>query len=106
MIFTTHSLEGKIKKDIDTEIRFICASARADSSELVYCFTSDAQNVKSRFSAIRSVLGAMKREGLIQFYVSSDSMKQRTVESDFLNNKYSGILSEVKEDESGFFVKI
>ena len=106
MIFSQYELIGKSKKELDTEIRFICASARVEGAELIYLYTKAYEENKSTASSVKVVLGAMKRAGLIQFYVSADRLAGRTVEADFLNNKYGQYISSAAEIGSGIFVKI
>lgn len=106
MIFIKYNLTGKAKRELDTEIRFLCASARADGAELV-CFAIDEDSDnKGHVSSVKSILSAMKKENLIQFFVTGDRLDGRTVEADFLSNKYGEYIASSDDGNFKVYVKL
>lgn len=106
MIFIKFILTGKMKRELDTEIRFLCASARADGAELICFAISEDSGGKGHVASVKSVLSAMKKENLIHFYVTADRLDGRTVEADFLSNKYGEYLTPSNEGYFEIYVKL
>ena len=89
MIFDCYILEGNCIKDLNTEIRYSIAAGRANGCELIKLTISDPTGSESEkvLSCALRILGTMKREGHLQFYVKNVLDGSR--ESEYLNNKYS-----------------
>lgn len=89
-------LSGTSKQELDTEIKFICASAKADSVELLAMFaehntTGDCDN--KILSYAKAILNGMKRNGKIQFFVTKDRYTSANTEYQFLLNKCPKLIS-------------
>ena len=101
------SLSGACFAELNTEIRFAVADARAGDEELLHLIPKRAPEDSSRISnCITRVLRAMMREGLVQFFVSESSLSSGSTEAEFLANKYSEALRHAAGCPSAFYIKI
>ena len=92
MIYQAYDLVGEQYNQINTEILFRVASARALGVELLCLGFSDAisEELQSRrFRFAMGILQRIKKSGKIQFYATKDSFESASVESEYLKNKYS-----------------
>lgn len=108
MIYTKYSLTGRCKAELDTELRFDTATAKYDGIELVeFSFVkSDSEKENNRIlCCIKRVLSAMRREGMIQFYVTSQGFENNTTEAAFLINKYSEYIAKANKNEISVYIK-
>ena len=106
MIFKNYELEGSCLKEFNTEIRYLVATARADGKELIslnFPGLTDEREVKRVVHCAARLLGTMKREGSVQFFVQSLSNGSR--EAEFLKNKYSEFINQDGKFES-IYVKL
>jgi len=90
MIFKYYRLSGRSLKDLNTEIRYNVATARADGVELLRFELSrddDERNMEKNLYCIARILSSMKRDGHIQFFVKSLSDNSR--EAEYIKNKYA-----------------
>lgn len=74
-----------------TELRFCIASARASGFELIrlgFLETEGASDDAKLEAAVFKKLRALKKEGVIQFFASSESFSKHTTEAIYLLNKY------------------
>lgn len=102
-------LGGSGLADLDTEIRFNIANARAESAEIVrlsLAFGADERDNVRRENCLIKILRSMMRAGLIQFYVSDEDFKQGSTAAEFIINKYSRFISESPANYRYFYVKM
>ena len=101
MIFCEIILEGSSQRELDTEIKFNIAAARADGAELI-ALTAEGDALP----AAQRVLRLLKREGTIQFFVMCSALSEEKRESEFLLNKYGEYISEGSSDANKVYVRI
>ncbi|MBE6534312.1 MAG: hypothetical protein E7678_05015 [Ruminococcaceae bacterium] len=111
MIYKEITLRADLPEQVSTEIMFEIASARADSTELlcINIFNEDKSYdfQKKHRAAVIKGLKALKGEGKIQLYATSDSFLEKKTEAYFLQNKYPYIFTnEYACDENKIYVKI
>jgi len=94
-------LKGNTQTELNTELRFCIAGARADNSELV-SVSFENQEIDSM---VKRILNKLKREGLIQFYVAYPDINARKTESEYLINKYQKVIS-AENRSVNYYVKL
>ena len=102
-------LNGTCRAELNTEVRFNIAGARADKAELVRLdlpLTEDERNNSRLFCCLTKVLRAMMRDGAIQFYVTDDGFSSASTEAAFLENKYHSYIISSDEDHKYVYVKM
>ena len=104
-MFREITLRGDCIADLDTEVRFSIATARADGGSLIKFILPLANEGDRAYACLIKVLRPLVRSGKIQFFVTDDDIKKRTTASEFLINKYGDAI--LNADESAYvFVKI
>lgn len=104
MVLVKYILQSRDISELNTEIRYLTASARAEGAEII-CYSldnADGEEFTSRQRrSVYRILSAMKREGLVQLIAKSINDGSR--EAEYVKNKYGEYL-----DVDGFavFVKI
>ena len=103
-------LRGVDASAIKTEIMYEVAAARVSGAELlrvnIHCDEELLQN--KVISALLRILKGMKSAGTIQFFATESSFAQRSMEAEFLLNKYPTLALDDQEtdDQSYVYVKI
>ena len=110
MIFKTIEIESERPIDIDTEIKFSIATARAENTELL-CFDvkRDGESLNRIYNAAIKVLKKMKNQGHIQFIATPKSFANANPEAEFLINKYPEQIDNMPkygDGEAYVFVKL
>ncbi len=102
-------LSGSGLADLDTEIRFNIANARAESAEIVRLSlalgANEHDNMRKENCLIK-ILRSMMRAGLIQFYVSDEDFEEGSTAAEFMLNKYSRFISGSPTGYRYFYVKM
>ena len=84
-------LTGASQSELNTEIRFLTASACVDKKALI-CLKYPDESADRESERIRScvlrVLRALRKDGCIQFFVTREGFADETTEAVFLINKY------------------
>ena len=96
MSYKRINLESISKSTLNTEIRYIAASARVkgiELLELVPLQCEDERLTQKGVAGIIRALSQMRHEGIIKLYVRSDKISDGSVESEFLLNKFSEYLT-------------
>ncbi len=96
MLYKEYVLDGKNRRELETEIKFNIAVSRIDNVELVMFklpFCEDEKTQSRVVNCMTSVLRSLARDNAIQFFLTEDGSKKATVESEFLFNKYSEYIS-------------
>ena len=108
-MFNSYKLIGNCRSELNTEMRFLFASARVDGEELVrldlpFC---DNEKENSRISgSVIKVLRTLKKDGVIQFYVNREGFAATSTEASFLLNKYGNFIAEGVNEPSYIYVKL
>ena len=100
-------LEGNSLKELNIEIRYNLASAKVDGAELA-AFTlsiADEKDADRALTCVTKILGTMRKEGVIKFYVTSDSFSKETTESEYIKNKYCDFINSL-DSQNSVYVKI
>ena len=96
-----HILAGVNQFDVNNEIRFLVASARVDGLPLMALAFSAENPEKQKQYAVR-VLRALKKDGIIEFFVATEDLDNDSTESVFLVNKYGAYIN---TEIHGIYVK-
>ena len=105
----SYILQGKCRAELNTEMRFLFASARVDGLELVRLDVpsyGDERECDRINSCVIKVLRTLKKENVIEFYANKESFAANSTEASFLMNKYGELISESVELSSYVFVKM
>lgn len=84
-------INGDCMTDINTEVRFDVAAARADKADIIrFCLpkTDDVKNNDRIMYCFMKVLRSMQKAGLIQFYVKEEDFAAMTTGALFLKNMF------------------
>ena len=111
MILKEITLRANLPDDINTEILYEIASARADGAELVRVNIHNSESFvlpfNKRFSSLVRTLKNIKATGRIQFYATKDGFKTHNTEAVFLQNKYPQLLEiSLKEEDNFIYIKL
>ena len=106
---SSFELTGNCRNELDTEMRFLFASAKVDGEELIRLILpvteDEKENSRINGCAIK-VLRTLKKESVIQFYVNKESFAAASTEASFLLNKYGEFISDDTCDTRIIFVKL
>ena len=93
---------------IDTELRFLIASATVEKRELLALAFNIEDEVASKkfFQKVKRGLSILKREGKISFYIELPSLDDGSTEAEFLKNKYLPLLTRRFDKDTVVFVKM
>lgn len=108
-MFTSLKLIGQNRSELNTELRFLFASAKVDKIELLRLDPTLTDNEKENArinSCIIKVLRAVKKEGLIAFYVNREGFAAGSTEAIFLHNKYPDCVESDAQDTDSIYVKL
>lgn len=108
-MFKCYELIGKCRNELNTEMRFIFASAKVDGEELVRLEFQREENDKENDrieGCIIKVLRRLKKEGIIQFYVNKDGFDANSTEATYLLNKYGEYINGSGEYSGFVYAKI
>ena len=108
MLLFKFELSGSCKRDFNTEIRFNIASARFDNADLVKIIIPSKDETRENnrlLSCVTRILGTLKKEGIIQFYITHSDLKKMTTEAQYVINKYSDQIPYIETDNV-IYVKI
>ena len=98
------------RSELETEVRFDIASARSCGAVLVRYNINESDNeklLKRRLIFLCRILNEMRRDGLIQFYVTESDFVNKGMKSEFMYNKYADYIDTKKsEKELSTFVYV
>lgn len=101
-------LSGNTVLELDTEVRYGIATARADGAEVVcleFLKKESEKETERIFSSLTKILRKLRREGALQFFVTNDGFNKNTTEAKYLLNKYSGVICTEKTGSIIVYVK-
>ena len=108
-MFSSFKLLGQSRTELNTELRFIFASARVDGVELLKLDLPvlEIEKDDARINGcLIKVLRTLKKENVIEFYVNKDSFAANSTEAIFLLNKYGKHIDVDSIDRTSVYVKI
>ena len=108
-MFNSFALNGNCRSELNTEMRFLLASARVDGEELVRLDLPHGEDEKEngRISgSVIKVLRTLKKDGVIQFYVNKEGFAAGSTEASFLLNKYGDFIADGTKNPSYIYVKL
>lgn len=103
------NLTGTCRAELDTEVKFNIAAARAERAEIVRLglpLGEDERDNKRLLCCLIKVLRAMMRDGAIQFYESDEGFEASTTEAKFLDNKYHEFIVPSNAEFKYLYVKM
>ena len=110
MIFKIIEIKSERPIDIDTEIKFSIATARAENTELLrFDIKRDEESYMRVYNAAVKVLKKMKSLSHIQFIAPPKAFIDSNAEAEFLINKYPEQMENIPKcgDGEGYiFVKL
>lgn len=108
-MFKSFDLIGNSRSELNTEMRFLFASARVDGEELVRLVIplgeNERENARINGCAIK-VLRTLKKEGAIEFYVNKEGFVANSTEASFLLNKYGDFIADGADNPAFIYVKL
>ena len=104
MNYRSFELISNTNYELENEIAFCVASARAEGVELVKLIFS---NDRHRFIAMaQKKLRALKRQGRVEFFEMSENLLSDTTEARFFRNKYKEFVELCSSEASVIVIKI
>ena len=93
---------------IDTELRFLIASATVEKKELVaLAFNIEDESASKKFfHKVKKGLSMLKRDGKISFYIEYSDINSESTEAEFLKNKYLPHLTKRTNADTVIFLKL
>lgn len=102
-------LVGQNRIELNTELRFIFASAKVDGVEILKIdlptLNNDKDNARLNGCVIK-VLRTLKKENVIEFYVNREGFAANSTEAIYLLNKFPEYINGDLSDTSSIYVKI
>ena len=108
-MISSFDLVGNSRNELNTEMRFLFASAKVDGEELIRLVLPHTENEKENLrinGCVIKVLRTLKKESIIQFYVNKESFTVASTEASFLLNKYGEYVSDGAGEARYIFVKL
>lgn len=108
-MFCSFDLSGTGRSELNTELRFLFASAKVDGEEVVRLrlpLTDDEKEDARIIGCSIKVLRTLKKENVIQFYVNREGFAAGSTEASFLLNKYGQFIQNRTNDSALIYVKI
>ncbi len=98
---------GKNSLEIETEIKFHIAAARALNTDLfnIYFDSNESKNISGHMSSALKILRAEKKAGKILLFIAANELSNQSTEAAYLINKYPYI-STADIKENSFIIKI
>ncbi|MBR2465665.1 MAG: hypothetical protein IKB38_01880 [Clostridia bacterium] len=99
-------IEYEKLKDINTEVLFKVASARAAGISVVrFDIKSEDRQRAGRICGFLSrVLRSMKKRGAIQFFVTKDGLARSTTEAQYILNVFPEVAASIPTDDGCEFI--
>ena len=108
-MFDSVKIVGRSRSELNTELRFIFASAKVDDLELLRLdlpFFGDEKETSRINGCVIKVLRTLKKEGVIEFYVNKDGFGLNSTESIFLQNKFGQYIGADAHETTSIYVKL
>ena len=108
-MFSSFNLNGTGRAELNTEMRFLFASAKVDGDEIVRIVLPFGDNEKENErinGSVIKVLRTLKKEKVIQFYVNKDGFLLNSTEATFLLNKYGEYIKDDYATANFIYIKM
>ena len=108
-MFSSYNIIGTTRSELNTELRFLFASAKVDGDEIVRIVLPHCDNDKENervVSCVIKVLRTLKKEKVIQFYVNKDGFTLNSTEASFIINKYGEFIRDGYSDSNYIYIKM
>ena len=108
-MFSCFQLIGKNRIELNTELRFIFASAKVDGIEILKLDLPITDNEKDNTrvkGCVIKVLRTLKKDGVIEFYVNREGFAANSTEAIYLLNKFGEYVDGDSSDLTSVYVKI
>ena len=108
-MISSFELVGNCRNELNTEMRFLFASAKVDREELIRLVLPLTDNEKENMrinGCVIKVLRTLRKENVIQFYVNKEGFTAASTEASFLLNKYGEYVSDGAGEARYIFVKL
>lgn len=99
---------GDCMTDINTEVRFDVAAARADKVDIIRFSIPKGEDEKNNSRILfcfLKVLRSMQKAGLIQFYVKDEDLSAMTTGALFLKNRFGDAIVPSPDSFTYIYVK-
>ena len=110
MNYADYILTGNCQIDYDTEIRFLCATAKVEKKDLVRFnikMSEDESENKRLHSCALKVLRTMRKNKNIQFFVTAEGFSRSVTEAEYIINMYGDFIeSNPNTDCMTIYVKL
>ena len=104
MDYKSYDLISETNSELENEIAFCIASARASGAVLVkFVFGGDGERL---IGTAQKILRALKRAKRVEFFELSDNLKTDTTEARFFRNKYTEFAESCSSEHMAIVVKI
>ena len=107
MKFREEIISGNNQAELQTELRYIIAAAKADGLELIRLVPKpcDEERESSRiYACVTKVLRAVKKDGKIQLFISEPQIFEANTEGQYIRNKYFDFVKERTGEERTVYV--
>ena len=108
-MFNSFKLVGQSQTELNTELRFLFASAKVDKNELLRLDLplGDSEKENSRINTcVIKVLRVLKKDGVIAFYVNREGFLAGSTEAIYLQNKFGEHLEPNVLTTEAIYVKL
>ena len=108
-MFSSFKLVGQSQFELNTELRFIFASAKVEGRELLRLDMPlcDSEKESARIGGcVIKVLRTLKKDGIIAFYVNKDGFSAGSTEAIFLLNKYGEYICDDASKSMSIYIKL
>ena len=105
MNYITLTPTSTVAQELETEIMFSVASARAQTIDFVKLELSDDGEQKIKVSAVK-LLKTLKKQGRIQLYIDSQELRGSSTEAQYLANKYPDAFDAFNNGDKAIIIKI
>ena len=100
----TFNIVSKTNSELEIELAFCIATARAENAEIVkLVIPSDTERFVQNS---KKILRALKRDGRVQLFEDVEKLTSDTTEARYLRNKYPDIVSSCEGDSLAIIVKL
>ena len=101
----SHTLESLAADQIETEVRFVIASARATSNSLIH-LTAEGEIDGKIYTDLQKLLKLIKKQGKIDFFASKEDFSDHSAKASYLMNKFPEVSDVIHSDHFFIIIKI
>ena len=102
-----YNILGNNQITMDTELRFLLATANVEGTELIrFDINESAEDIDRLYGCVIKVLRSIRKDKFFQFFLPVKNMSDRETETQFLLNKYYDFVADTDRGEHSVFVKM